>query len=129
MCCVASTVLTCHIFTMLIRLWIVKNRGLCKIGIYIYDETVKSYIINSCVQPVSSKYSSRFPLCFFGKLTKSGTPGWFLNKIGYLFFRDGARSRRPAKRPQIAFWRLNCGVFVCPFDHLQNVNHLQKVNQ
>ena len=24
-----------------------------------------------------------------GKLTKSGIPGWFLNKIGYLFFRDG----------------------------------------
>ena len=30
---------------------------------------------------------------FFGKLTKSGIPGWFLNKIGYLFFRDGARLR------------------------------------
>ena len=28
-----------------------------------------------------------------GKLTKSGIPGWFLNKIGYLFFRDGARLR------------------------------------
>ena len=27
----------------------------------------------------------------YGNLTKSGTPGWFLNKIGYLFFRDGAR--------------------------------------
>ena len=26
-----------------------------------------------------------------GKLTKLGIPGWFLNKIGYLFFRDGAR--------------------------------------
>ena len=26
-----------------------------------------------------------------GKLTKSGIPGWFLNKIGYLFFRDGVR--------------------------------------
>ena len=42
-----------------------------------------------------------------GKLTKSGTPGWFLSKIGYLFFRDGARLRTPAKRLQIAFWRLN----------------------
>ena len=42
-----------------------------------------------------------------GKLTKSGTPGWFLNKIGYLFFRDGARLRTPTKRLQIAFWRLN----------------------
>ena len=30
---------------------------------------------------------------FFGKLTKSGIPGWFLNKIGYLFSRDGARLR------------------------------------
>ena len=30
---------------------------------------------------------------FFGKLTKSGIPAWFLNKIGYLFFRDGARLR------------------------------------
>ena len=28
-----------------------------------------------------------------GKLTKSGIPGWFLNKIRYLFFRDGARLR------------------------------------
>ena len=29
----------------------------------------------------------------FGKSTKSGIPAWFLNKIGYLFFRDGARLR------------------------------------
>ena len=28
-------------------------------------------------------------------------------KIGYLFFRDGARLRTSAKRLQIAFWRLN----------------------
>ena len=30
-----------------------------------------------------------FQLLFFGKLTKSGLPGWFLNKIGYLFFATG----------------------------------------
>ena len=35
-----------------------------------------------------------------GKLTKSGIPGWFLNKIGHLFFRDGARLRTYAKRLQ-----------------------------
>ena len=40
-------------------------------------------------------------------MTKSGIPGWFLNKIGYLFFRDGARLRTSAKRLQNAFWRLN----------------------
>ena len=40
-------------------------------------------------------------------MTKSGTLGWFLNKIGYLFSHDGARLRTPAKRLQIAFWRLN----------------------
>ena len=32
---------------------------------------------------------------------------WFLNKIGYLYSRDGARLRTPAKRLQIAFWRPN----------------------
>ena len=41
---------------------------------------------------------------FFEKLTKSGTPGWFLNKTGYFFFATG---RAYAKRLQIAFWRLN----------------------
>ena len=50
---------------------------------------------------------------FFGKLTKSGIPGWFLNKIGYLFFRDGARLRTSAKRLQNAFWRLNPLRLVC----------------
>ena len=49
----------------------------------------------------------RSPTNILGKLTKSGTPGWFLNKIGYLFLRDGARLRTSAKRLQIAFWRLN----------------------
>ena len=48
-----------------------------------------------------------------GKLTKSGIPGWFLNKIGYLFFRDGARLRTSAKRLQNAFWRLNPLRLVC----------------
>ena len=42
---------------------------------------------------------------------------WEIDKIGYTrvvseqnrvpFFRDGARLRTPAKRLQIAFWRLN----------------------
>ena len=50
---------------------------------------------------------------FFGKLTKSGIPRWFLNKIGYLFIRDGARLRTYAKRLQNAFWRLNPLRFVC----------------
>ena len=50
---------------------------------------------------------------FLGKLTKSGIPGWFLNKIGYLFFRDGARLRTYAKRLQNAFWRLNPLRLVC----------------
>ena len=50
-------------------------------------------------------YSFRF---FFGKLTKSGIPGWFLNKIGYLFFRDGARLRTSAKRLQ------NCLLYTSP---------------
>ena len=50
---------------------------------------------------------------FYGKLTKSGIPGWFLNKIGYLFFRDGARLRTSAKRLQNAFWRLNPLRLVC----------------
>ena len=49
----------------------------------------------------------------FGKLTKSGVPGWFLNEIGYLFFRDGARLRTSAKRLHIAFWRLNPLRLVC----------------
>ena len=44
---------------------------------------------------------------FLGKLAKSGIPGWFLNKIGYLFFRDGVRLRTSAKRLQNALWRLN----------------------
>ena len=47
------------------------------------------------------------------KLTKSGIPGWFLNKIRYLFFRDGARLRTSAKRLQNAFWRLNPLRLVC----------------
>ena len=42
-----------------------------------------------------------------GKLTKSGIPGWFLNKIGYLFFRDGARLRN---LPVV--WDLPCWVEV-----------------
>ena len=46
-------------------------------------------------------------------MTKSGIPGWFLNKIGYLFFRDGARLRTSAKRLQNAFWRLNPLRLVC----------------
>ena len=48
-----------------------------------------------------------------GKLTKSGIPGWFLNKIGYLFSRGGARLRTSAKRLQNAFWRLNPLRLVC----------------
>ena len=46
-------------------------------------------------------------------MTKSGIPGWFLNKIGYIFFRDGARLRTSAKRLQNAFWRLNPLRLVC----------------
>ena len=46
-------------------------------------------------------------------MTKSGIPGWFLNKIGNLFFRDGARLRTSAKRLQNAFWRLNPLRLVC----------------
>ena len=46
-------------------------------------------------------------------MTKSGIPGWFQNKIGYLFFSDGARLRTYAKRLQNAFWRLNPLRFVC----------------
>ena len=42
-----------------------------------------------------------------------GIPGWFLNKIGYLFFRDGAPLRTYAKRLQNAFWRLNPLHLVC----------------
>ena len=30
-----------------------------------------------------------------GELTKSGIPGWFLNKIGYLFFATGRAYARP----------------------------------
>ena len=48
-----------------------------------------------------------------GELTKSGIPGWFLNKIGYLFSRGGARLRTSAKRLQNAFWRLNPLRLVC----------------
>ena len=48
-----------------------------------------------------------------GKLTKSSIPGWFLNKIGHLFFRDGARLRTCAKRLQNAFWHLNPLRLVC----------------
>ena len=46
-------------------------------------------------------------------MTKSGIHGWFLNKIGYLFFRDGARLHTYAKRLQNAFWRLNPLRLVC----------------
>ena len=54
------------------------------------------------------------PVVFFnGKLTKSGIPGWFLNKIGYPFFRDGARLCTSAKRLQNAFWHLNPLRLVC----------------
>ena len=53
--------------------------------------------------PARGRYSGRKRK---GKLTKSGIPGRFLNKIGYLFFRDGARLRTSAKRLQNAFWRL-----------------------
>ena len=31
---------------------------------------------------------STYEIKAYGKLTKSGIPGWFLNKIGYRFFRD-----------------------------------------
>ena len=48
-----------------------------------------------------------------GKFTKTGIPGWFLNKIGYHFFRDGVRLRTSAKRLQNAFWRLNPLRLVC----------------
>ena len=40
-----------------------------------------------------------FLTIILGKLTKSGIPGWFLNKIGYLFFRDEACLRTYAKTP------------------------------
>ena len=61
-----------------------------------------------------SRVRNPAPLYFLeGKLTKSGIPGWFLNKIGYLFFRDGARLRASAKRLQNAFWRLNPLRLVC----------------
>ena len=36
-----------------------------------------------------------------------------MNKIGYLFFRDGARLRTSANRLQNAFWRLNPLRLVC----------------
>ena len=55
----------------------------------------------------------KFPTKNEGKLTKSGIPGWFLNKIGYLFFRGGARLRTYAKRLQNAFWCLNPLRLVC----------------
>ena len=56
---------------------------------------------------------STYEIKAYGKLTKSGIPGWFLNKIGYRFFCDGARSRTSAKRLQNAFWRLNSLRLVC----------------
>ena len=47
------------------------------------------------------------------EIDKSGIPGWFLNKIGDLFFHDGARLRTSAKCFQNAFWRLNPLRLVC----------------
>ena len=80
----------------------------------------KNYIIRTCLmyhaackvefRPFKRSYSQ---LTFFNFLTKSGIPGWFLNKMGYLFFRDGARLRTSAKRLQNAFWRLNPLRLVC----------------
>ena len=65
------------------------------------------------VQCVRRHYDEKDNLNKQGKLIKSGIPGWFLNKIGYLFFRDGARLRTSAKRLQNAFWRLNPLRLVC----------------
>ena len=58
-------------------------------------------------------YKNIGPTYYIGKMTKSGIPGWFLNKTGYHFFRDGARLRTSAKRLQNAFWRLNPLRLVC----------------
>ena len=52
------------------------------------------YVPDTYVPGISRQKSIRTHVLFlFGKLTKSGIPGWFLNKIGYLFSRDGARLR------------------------------------
>ena len=45
---------------------------------------------------------------FLGKLTKSGIPGWFLNKIGYFFVATGrayARVQNASKPCSDAYTR------------------------
>ena len=67
--------------------------GIGRVSIRYLGYRVLGYLLLVGCIGTSGLVSSYRAGLFLGKLTKSGIPGWFLNKIGYLFFRDGARLR------------------------------------